>query len=171
MSWKCRPWRMSFRTALARCRKPVANLFFQMRVKLRAEAAGLASVAMEGDQIVLRYPPLPEGVTRANAAGWDGGAGGQECLLDAGEWNGRVRMARSGCWMRCLLLSLNGNRPSQRHLSQGFITWISVFSKWPVLRVTSVQRFCFAVAASRASMAEIGRPTASKSDLICYTIG
>ncbi len=43
----------------------VANLFFQMRVKLRAEAAGLASVAMEGEQIVLRYPPLPEGVTRA----------------------------------------------------------------------------------------------------------
>jgi len=34
--------------------EPVANLFFQMRLKLRAEAAGLASVALEGDQIVLR---------------------------------------------------------------------------------------------------------------------
>ena len=45
--------------------EPTANLFFQMRVKLRAETAGLASVSMEGDQIVLRYPPLPEGVTRA----------------------------------------------------------------------------------------------------------
>lgn len=45
--------------------EPVANLFFQMRIKMRAEAAGLASVAMEGDQIVLRYPPLPEGVTRS----------------------------------------------------------------------------------------------------------
>ena len=43
----------------------VANLFFQMRVKLRAEQAGLASVSMEGDQIVLRYPPLPEGVNRS----------------------------------------------------------------------------------------------------------
>jgi transcription-repair coupling factor (superfamily II helicase) len=42
----------------------VANLFFQMRVKLRAEMAGLASVAMEGEQVVLRYPPLPEGATR-----------------------------------------------------------------------------------------------------------
>jgi len=42
----------------------VDNLFFQMRLKLRAEDAGLVSVAMEGDQIVLRYPPLPEGMTR-----------------------------------------------------------------------------------------------------------
>ncbi len=41
----------------------VQNLFFQMRVKLRAEAAGLASVSVESDQIVLRFPPLPEGVT------------------------------------------------------------------------------------------------------------
>jgi transcription-repair coupling factor (superfamily II helicase) len=45
--------------------EPVANLFFQMRVKLRAETAGLASVAKEGDQIVLRYPPIPEGMSRA----------------------------------------------------------------------------------------------------------
>jgi transcription-repair coupling factor (superfamily II helicase) len=44
--------------------EPVENLFYQMRVKLRAERIGLASVAMEGDQLVLRYPPLPEGVTR-----------------------------------------------------------------------------------------------------------
>lgn len=44
--------------------EPVANLFFQMRIKLRAEKAGLASVSMESDQIVLRYPPLPEGMTR-----------------------------------------------------------------------------------------------------------
>ena len=43
---------------------PVANLFLQMRVKLRAELVGLASVAMEGDQLVLRYPPLPEGASR-----------------------------------------------------------------------------------------------------------
>jgi transcription-repair coupling factor (superfamily II helicase) len=32
------------------------NLFYQMRVKLRAEAAGLAAVSWEGGQIVLRYP-------------------------------------------------------------------------------------------------------------------
>jgi transcription-repair coupling factor (superfamily II helicase) len=43
---------------------PVENLYFQMRVKLRAEASGLASVSMEGDQIVLRYPPLPDGASR-----------------------------------------------------------------------------------------------------------
>ncbi|RME89833.1 MAG: transcription-repair coupling factor, partial [Anaerolineae bacterium] len=39
----------------------VNNLFYQMRVKLRAEAAGLASVGVENGHIVLRYPPPPEG--------------------------------------------------------------------------------------------------------------
>jgi transcription-repair coupling factor (superfamily II helicase) len=39
----------------------ISNLLFQMRVKLRAEQAGLASVTIENEQIVLRYPPLPEG--------------------------------------------------------------------------------------------------------------
>jgi transcription-repair coupling factor (superfamily II helicase) len=42
---------------------PVENLLYQIRVKLRAEKAGLTSVAVEGEQIVLRYPPLPNGVT------------------------------------------------------------------------------------------------------------
>jgi transcription-repair coupling factor (superfamily II helicase) len=32
------------------------NLFLQMRVKLRAERAGLSSIAWESGQIVLRYP-------------------------------------------------------------------------------------------------------------------
>ncbi len=44
----------------------VLNLFFQMKIKLRADAAGLASISMEGDQVVLRYPPLPEGVASRN---------------------------------------------------------------------------------------------------------
>jgi transcription-repair coupling factor (superfamily II helicase) len=44
----------------------VRNLFFQMKVKLRADAAGLASISLEGDQLVLRYPPLPEGVSSRN---------------------------------------------------------------------------------------------------------
>jgi transcription-repair coupling factor (superfamily II helicase) len=40
----------------------VANLIFQMRVKLLAEDAGLAAISLEGEQIVLRYPPLPDSV-------------------------------------------------------------------------------------------------------------
>jgi transcription-repair coupling factor (superfamily II helicase) len=44
----------------------VVNLFYQMRVKLRAEKAGLVSVAAEGDQIVLRFPPLPESIPSRN---------------------------------------------------------------------------------------------------------
>jgi transcription-repair coupling factor (superfamily II helicase) len=35
----------------------VENLFYQMRVKLRAEQAGLSSINWESGQIVLRYPP------------------------------------------------------------------------------------------------------------------
>ncbi len=38
----------------------VENLFYQMRVKLRAEEAGLASVNWESGQIVLRYPASEE---------------------------------------------------------------------------------------------------------------
>jgi transcription-repair coupling factor (superfamily II helicase) len=39
------------------------NLFYQLKVKLLAEQVGLVSVSCEGGQIVLRYPPLPEGET------------------------------------------------------------------------------------------------------------
>ncbi len=39
----------------------VGNLFYQMRVKLRAERAGLSSINWEGDQAVLRYPASTEG--------------------------------------------------------------------------------------------------------------
>ena len=39
----------------------VTNLFFQMQVKMLAEKAGLVSIGMESGQIVLRYPPQPEG--------------------------------------------------------------------------------------------------------------
>lgn len=42
--------------------RQVANLIFQMRVKLLAEAAGLSAVSVEAEQIVLRFPPLPENV-------------------------------------------------------------------------------------------------------------
>jgi len=40
----------------------VQNLFYQMRVKLRADAAGLTSINAEGGQLVLRFPVLSEGM-------------------------------------------------------------------------------------------------------------
>ena len=40
------------------------NLFYQMRVKLRADAAGLLSIAAESGQIVLRYPALTENMSQ-----------------------------------------------------------------------------------------------------------
>ncbi len=55
----------------------LANLFYQMKVKLLAEVAGLASVTVESEQIVLRYPPLPEGMNSRDLfpVGWGTRAG------------------------------------------------------------------------------------------------
>jgi transcription-repair coupling factor (superfamily II helicase) len=39
----------------------VDSLLYQMRVKLRAERAGFASVSWEGGQVALRYPAPAEG--------------------------------------------------------------------------------------------------------------
>ena len=39
----------------------VQNLLYQMRIKLRAEEIGLASISLENGQILLRYPPTPQG--------------------------------------------------------------------------------------------------------------
>jgi transcription-repair coupling factor (superfamily II helicase) len=39
----------------------VQNLLYQMRIKLRAEDIGLASISMENGQILLRYPPPADG--------------------------------------------------------------------------------------------------------------
>jgi transcription-repair coupling factor (superfamily II helicase) len=44
----------------------VSNLLFLMKVRLRAEQAGLASISVESEQIVMRYPPLPEGTNSRN---------------------------------------------------------------------------------------------------------
>lgn len=46
--------------------EPVHNLLFQMKIKMLAEKGGLSSVSIESGQIVLRFPPLPEGVTQRN---------------------------------------------------------------------------------------------------------
>lgn len=49
------------------------NLFFQIKVKQKAERAGISSVAMEGEQLVLRYPPPLEGTIKPdlpNSSRW-----------------------------------------------------------------------------------------------------
>lgn len=44
--------------------EPVGNLFFQIRVKILAEAAGLSAVIREGSNVLLKFPPLPMGVEK-----------------------------------------------------------------------------------------------------------
>jgi transcription-repair coupling factor (superfamily II helicase) len=75
----------------------VRNLFFQMHVKLLAEKIGLSSVTLEGDQLVLRYPPLPEGVTSRN-------------LPEIGEG---ARAGKNAYW-----LALAGEEDWQKRLTQ-----------------------------------------------------
>jgi transcription-repair coupling factor (superfamily II helicase) len=60
-----------------------ANLFWQLSLKLKAELCGLSSITVEGDQIVLRYPALPEGIKARD-------------LADIG---GDIRRGKNAYWM------------------------------------------------------------------------
>jgi transcription-repair coupling factor (superfamily II helicase) len=53
---------MEFEDRFGSLPEEVRNLIFQIKVKLLSALAGLASVGFEGRQIVLCYPPLPDGV-------------------------------------------------------------------------------------------------------------
>ena len=66
----------------------VLDLFYQMRIKLLAERAGLFSVTVEGEQIVMRYPSLPAGIT-------------PKPLPEIGRW---ARTGKNAYWM-----AANGN--------------------------------------------------------------
>jgi len=62
----------------------VNNLFYQLRVKLLAARAGLVSITLEGDQIVMRFPQLP------------GGVGSRDL-----PWVGpQIRAGRNAYWMK-----------------------------------------------------------------------
>ena len=77
----------------------VQNLFYQMRVKLRAEKVGLAAIGMETGQIVLRYPSAANGneEKRLHDLGPDirGGKGAYWCMF-----------AKDDDWMERLLETL-----------------------------------------------------------------
>jgi transcription-repair coupling factor (superfamily II helicase) len=66
------------------------NLLYQVRLKLLAEMAGLSSITSESGQIVLRYPPLPEGMPERNY-------GAIPDLSDLG-----VRRGKNALWMPVL---------------------------------------------------------------------
>jgi transcription-repair coupling factor (superfamily II helicase) len=59
------------------------NLFYQLKVKLLAEQSGLASISGEGNQIVMRYPPLPEG----------------ETVRPIPDLGGEIRTGKNAIWM------------------------------------------------------------------------
>lgn len=69
------------------------NLFYQMRVKLRAEKAGLSSINWESGQIVLRYPTPTNGAEPKRladlGAGIRGGKSAYWCSFGE-EWEGKL---------------------------------------------------------------------------------
>ena len=70
-----------------------ANLFYQMRVKLRAEKAGLSSINWESGQIVLRYPTPANGTEPKRladlGAGIRGGKSAYWCSFGE-QWEGKL---------------------------------------------------------------------------------
>lgn len=60
------------------------NLFFQLKVKILAEKAGLTSVNIENSQLVMRFPQLPEGFPIRNLP----------------PINDRVRAGKNSYWMQ-----------------------------------------------------------------------
>jgi transcription-repair coupling factor (superfamily II helicase) len=70
------------------------NLFYQMRVKLRAERVGLSSINWESGQIVLRYPPLSDDKERRLpdlGPGIRGGRNAYWCAFGRDEdWQGQL---------------------------------------------------------------------------------
>jgi transcription-repair coupling factor (superfamily II helicase) len=59
------------------------NLFYQLKIKLLAEKGGLAGVSAEVGQIILRYPPLPDG---QNARAFP-------------EFEGNIRTGKNAIWI------------------------------------------------------------------------
>ncbi len=53
-----------FRDRFGASPQDVSNLIWQSKIKLMAEKAGLYSIAVEAQQLVMRYPPLPKNIKR-----------------------------------------------------------------------------------------------------------
>ncbi|HRQ24105.1 MAG TPA: hypothetical protein PLF42_11825 [Anaerolineales bacterium] len=86
-----------FRDRFGQLPEMVQNLLYQMRVKLRAEKAGLSSVAWESGQILLRYPAYHPLVGPANGSEASGlSASKPKRLPDLGDG---VRGGKSAYWV------------------------------------------------------------------------
>lgn len=85
-----------FKDRFGKIVKPVENLFYQIRVRILGEKAGLASITNEGEQIVLRFPIPLEGVTLKELPpiGYQTRPGKNSYWMrfnpDSDEWKGRL---------------------------------------------------------------------------------
>ncbi len=81
------------------------NLFYQLSIRQLAEASGLSSITVEADQLVLRFPPLPEGVH----------------ARDLPQIHPQVRTGKNAYWM-----PLNGNSHWRESLQEVLSAIISL---------------------------------------------
>ncbi len=94
------------------------NLFYQMRVKLRADFAGLVSVGVENGQIVLRYPSLTENMTKRMLSdlgvGVRGGKNAYWCnFLKDVDWQERLLELLDRLNKRVMDVNLSEAQPSE----------------------------------------------------------
>ena len=80
--------------------KELENLVWQLRIKLKAERIGLAAISVEGEHLVLRYPPLPEGVK-------DRGLPDIGSAARKGKNTYWLSAAKDNGWKNMLLVALN----------------------------------------------------------------
>ena len=88
------PLAMEFEDRFGPMPEMCSNLFFQMRIKLMADAVGLASVSVENGQVVLKFPALSENMA-------------QRML---GDLNPRIRGGKNAYW--CNILKLEDWKPA-----------------------------------------------------------
>jgi transcription-repair coupling factor (superfamily II helicase) len=101
---------MEFEDRFGPLPEQVQNLVYQIKVKLMAALAGLASVGFEGRQLVLHYPPLPEGIGSRNLPELGKG-------IIAGKNAYRIYFTNpeEEPWQRMLVSVLNKIRQATRH--------------------------------------------------------
>ena len=80
------PLAMEFEDRFGPMPEMCSNLFYQMKIKLMADAAGLASVSVENGQVVLKYQAISEGIS-------------QRMLSDLGP---RIRGGKNAYWCNIL---------------------------------------------------------------------
>lgn len=76
----------------------VENLLLQMKFKIRAHRIGLASISIENEQLILQYPPLPQGIKQRDLPVID-----PEVIIGKNAYRMPLKNLKSRSWQDFLL--------------------------------------------------------------------